>query len=148
MPTKKSKAKKPIAKKSVAKVVKKVVKKPAKKVAKTIKKAAPKKITAIKEAYTKTQLIEHIIKTTNLAKKDVSVILSTLGDVITAHLKKNAIGEFSLPGLAKFRTVRKPATRARKGTNPFTGEPTVFKAKSACNIIKIKPLKKLKDIIA
>ncbi|MCK4609162.1 MAG: HU family DNA-binding protein [Gammaproteobacteria bacterium] len=144
MPTKKIKPKKTAAKK----ITKKAVKKPIKKVVKVAKKAAPKKLTAIKDAYTKTQLVTHIAEATNLAKKDVGMVIATLSDVINAHLKKNAAGEFSLPGLAKFRTVRKPATKARKGTNPFTGEPTVFKAKPARNIIKIKPLKKLKDVIA
>jgi nucleoid DNA-binding protein len=55
--------------------------------------------------------------------------------------------DFNFLGLAKFRVIRKPATKARKGVNPFTGEPTTFAAKPARNVVKVKPLKKLKDSV-
>jgi hypothetical protein len=42
---------------------------------------------------------------------------------------------------------RKPATKARRGINPFTGEETIFKAKPARNVVKIRPLKNLKDMV-
>ena len=54
---------------------------------------------------------------------------------------------FNVPGLMKIKVVRKPATKARKGINPFTGEETMFKAKPARNVVKVTPLKALKDMV-
>ena len=113
----------------------------------TVKAAAPaKKVKVIKEPYTKTQLITALAESTELAKKDVQNVLSGLSEIIEGHIKKNAAGVFTLPGLLKFKVVRKPATKARKGINPFTGEETVFKAKPARNVVKIMPLKAAKDM--
>ena len=75
-------------------------------------------------------------------------MLQSLGDTIHAHIKKGAAGTLSILGLMKIKTVHKPATRARKGINPFTGEPAVFKAKPARTVVKVMPLKKLKDMAA
>ncbi len=105
-----------------------------------------KKLKAIKERYTKTQILEHIAESTELSRKDVSAVLESLGEVIEGHLKKNAAGEFVLPGMMKIVTVRKPAVKARKGINPFTKEEMTFKAKPATTVVKIRPLKKLKDM--
>lgn len=111
------------------------------------KKSAPvKKIRAIKEPMTKTALYANIADTTELSKKDVAKVFEALGDVINGHIKKNAIGTFTLPGLLKVKTVRKPATKKRKGINPFTGEETMFKAKPARTVVKVLPLKKMKDM--
>ena len=71
--------------------------------------------------------------------------MECLEPMIAAHLK--GAGEISIAGLMKIKVVRKPATKARKGINPFTGEPTIFKAKPARNVIKVRPLKKLKDTV-
>ncbi|WP_193165014.1 HU family DNA-binding protein [Microbulbifer hainanensis] len=136
---KKAAAKKAPAKKTAAK------KAPAKKAA--AKKAAPaKKVTAVKEKYTKTQILNQIAEKTELSRKQVQSVLDELTDVIEAHVKKRAVGEFALPGLMKITTVKKPAKKARKGINPFTGEETVFKAKPASIQVKIRPLKKLKEM--
>jgi nucleoid DNA-binding protein len=70
-----------------------------------------------------------------------------MGQLIAADLKKGGAGVFNVPGLMKVTVVRKPATPARKGTNPFTGEPTVFKAKPARNVVKVRPLKALKEMV-
>ena len=64
-----------------------------------------------------------------------------------ASLKKGAVGQFKLPGLTKIEVKRKPATKARKGINPFTVEETMFKARPARKVVKIKPSKKVKDIV-
>ncbi len=64
------------------------------------------------------------------------------------HLKKRGAGQFTLPGLLKIVTQKKPATKARKGINPFTGEATTFAAKPARTMVKVRPLKKLKDMTA
>lgn len=110
--------------------------------------AAPaKKIKAIKEAYTKTAILNQISENTGLSKKEVSGVLDELKDIIEGHVKRNSVQAFSLPGLLKIKVIRKPATKARKGINPFTGEETVFKAKPARNVVKILPLKGLKDMV-
>ncbi|MGL6160670.1 HU family DNA-binding protein [Microbulbifer sp.] len=111
------------------------------------KKAAPaKKVTAVKEKYTKTQILNQIAENTELSRKQVQSVLDELTDVIHAHVKKRSVGEFALPGLLKITTVKKPAKKARKGINPFTGEETMFKAKPASTQVKVRPLKKLKEM--
>ena len=110
--------------------------------------AAPKrKTTALKEAMTKTQILTEISDNSGLTKKEVASVLDELNLVMERHLKKRAVGQFTLPGLMKILVVRKPATKARKGINPFTGEETMFKAKPARNMVKVRPLKKLKDMV-
>jgi nucleoid DNA-binding protein len=105
-----------------------------------------KKPASIKEKYTKTQILEQIAASTELSRKQVAAVLDSLADVIESHVKKNAVGEFVLPGLLKISTVRKPAVKARKGISPFTKEEVIFKAKPASTVIKVRPLKKLKDM--
>jgi len=113
------------------------------------KAAAPvKRIKTINAPMTKTQVMDVISGDTGLSKKEVSSVLESLGDVIHGHVKKGGAGTFTVPGLMKIKTVRKPATKARKGVNPFTGEPTVFKARPARTVVKVLPLKKLKDMAA
>ncbi len=110
-------------------------------------KATPaKKIKAISERYSKTQILNQISENTELSRKQVQSVLDELGDIIEGHIKKRACGEFVLPGLLKVVTVKKPARKARKGTNPFTGEETTFAAKPASIQVKIRPLKKLKEM--
>ena len=101
---------------------------------------------SIKDKYSKTQILDAIAASTDLSRKQVGTVLDSLGEIIEAHLKKNAAGEFVLPGLLKISTVRKPATKARKGINPFTKEEVTFKAKPASTVVKVRPLKKLKDM--
>jgi DNA-binding protein HU-beta len=81
-----------------------------------------------------------------LTRKDVKALLESLATIGHKELKKN--GTFVLPGFAKFVVIKKAATKARKGINPFTKEPTVFKAKPARKILKGRPVKALKDAIA
>ena len=117
-----------------------------KKVAK--KSAAPvKKVKAIKEAMTKSAILGAIADDTGLTRKEVGAVMESLSDIINGHVKKGGVGFCTVPGLMKIKTVRKPATRARKGINPFTGEETVFKAKPARTVVKILPLKGLKDMV-
>ncbi len=105
-----------------------------------------KKPTTTKEKYTKTQILDAIAESTELSRKEVSAVLDELTNVIELHIKKRSVGEFVLPGLLKIATVKKPATKARKGINPFTGEEQMFKAKPASVAVKVRPLKKLKDM--
>ncbi len=105
------------------------------------------KTTAIKERYTKTQIIAEISENTELSKKQVKDVFAELEGIMGRHIGKRAVGQFVMPGLFKVTTVRKKATKARKGVNPFTGEDTVFKAKPARTVVKLRPLKKLKDMV-
>src|SRR6202034_420599 len=93
----------------------------------------------------KSQLVEKIATTTELSKRDVKNVMDTLTDVGHKELKK--AGVFLLPGWAKFVVVKKPATKARKGTNPFTGEEMMFKAKPARKIVRARPVKAAKDAV-
>ena len=103
------------------------------------------KKTAIKERYNKSQIINSLAESTGLSKKEVSSVLDEFGTLIERHIKNHAAGEFVLPGMFKIQAVKKPAVKARKGINPFTGKETTFKAKPASTTVKIRPLKKLKD---
>ncbi len=80
-----------------------------------------------------------------LSRKDVRGILESIVTVGHHELKKNGI--FVLPGLVRLVVIKKPATKERKGINPFTKEPTVFKAKPARKVIKARPVKAAKDAI-
>jgi DNA-binding protein HU-beta len=93
----------------------------------------------------KSQLIERISTSTEMSKRDVKNVMDSLVDVGHKELKKNGI--FLVPGFAKFVVVKKPATKARKGTNPFTGEEMMFKAKPARKIVRARPVKAAKDAV-
>ena len=96
-------------------------------------------------APTKSDILNHIVKETGLTRKDSSAVLDALGGVIRKSLRSG--GLFTLPGLLKLKVVKKPATKAREGTNPFTGEKMVFKAKPASKKVKVLPLKALKAMV-
>lgn len=102
----------------------------------------------VKEKFTKGQILADIADSTGLTKKQVGAVIDELGVLIERHIKKNSAGEFVLPGLLKIATIRKPATKERKGINPFTGEEAVFKARPARTVVKVRPLKKLKAMAA
>ena len=78
-------------------------------------------------------------------KRDVSTVFDELQPIIKKSLRAN--GMFTLPGLAKMTVKRKPATKARRGINPFTGEEMMFKAKPASKTVRIRPLKNLKEMV-
>jgi nucleoid DNA-binding protein len=94
---------------------------------------------------TKSQLIEKIATETELSKRDVKGVLETMNTIGYKELKKT--GVFVVPGFAKFVVIKKPATKARKGTNPFTGEPMTFKAKPARKIVRARPVKAAKAAV-
>ena len=96
--------------------------------------------------YTKTQIVNQIAEDNELSKKQVNGVLESLSEMIQLHINKRSVGEFVLPGLLKIQTVKKPATKARKGINPFTKEEQMFKAKPASTTVKVRALKKLKDM--
>ncbi len=139
---------------------KSVIKSAGKRAVRTVKtgsatRAAPKRpaasktaATAIRDPYTKAQLMATLAENTGVEKKDVAAVLTELNAVIERHIKKRAAGHFTLPGLMKIRTTRKPASRARKGRNPFTGDEIMIKAKPAHTVVKISALKGLKEMVA
>lgn len=94
---------------------------------------------------TKSQLIEQIASKTELAKKDIKGVLEQMAEIGYRELKKNSV--FLLPGFAKFVVIKKPATKAREGVNPFNGEPMTFKAKPARKIVRARPVKAAKDAV-
>ncbi len=112
----------------------------------TVKKAVSPK-TALKSALNKSQIMTTLAETTELSKKEISGVFEELGTLIHRHLRKGGAGEFTVPGLMKCVVKSKTATKARKGINPFTGEEIMFKAKPARNVVKIRPLKKLKEMV-
>ena len=118
-------------------------------VTKTVRKApaSVSKTTAIQEKYTKTAILNEISENTSLTKKQVSAVLDELTSVIERHMKKRGVGEFTLPGLLKIKSVKRPARPARKNVpNPFKpGEFMDIPKKAATTRVKILPLKKLKE---
>lgn len=142
MAVKKKVVKKAAPKKTVKKAAKKVVKKKTLSVA-PVKKSAQ----AIVKALNKANMMRYLSEVTGVMKKDVMLVMNAIPEMIEGHLKKRGPGEFVLPGLAKFKVVHKPATKARQGVNPFTGQPTTFAARPARSIVKVRALKKLKDMV-
>lgn len=102
---------------------------------------------ATKKPPTKTEIYANIAESTGLSKKDVGAVFDALNDEIGKALSKKGPGTFTIPGLCKIVVQNKPAVPAREGVNPFTGETTMFKAKPARNVVKVRPLKKLKDMV-
>ena len=96
---------------------------------------------------TKSEIVAGIAESTGLAKKQVAAVLDAMAGQIKKSLGRNGPGAYAVPGLMKVIVVRKPATKARKGINRFTGEEVMFKAKPARNVVKVRPLKNLKAMV-
>jgi DNA-binding protein HU-beta len=97
---------------------------------------------------TKSELIQRIVDghPSEIARKDVKGVIEAVAAIGHKELKKT--GAFVVPGLAKFIVIKKPATKARQGINPFTKEPTTFKARPARKIVRARPVKAVKDAVA
>ncbi len=96
---------------------------------------------------TKSQILGDLADSTGLTRKQVGSVFESMGGLIKKDLGTRGPGTFTIPGLLKVRVTRKPATKARKGTNPFTGEEMMFKAKPARRVVKATALKALKDMV-
>jgi DNA-binding protein HU-beta len=96
----------------------------------------------------KSELIQRVLEQhpTEIARKDIKGVIEAVAEIGYKELKKT--GAFVVPGFAKFVVIKKPATKARKGINPFTKEPTIFKARPARKIIRARPVKAAKDAVA
>ena len=98
---------------------------------------------------TKTEVLSNIAESTGLSKKEVSAVLESLSGEIKKGIGKRGPGAFTIPGLCKIVVQRKPATKATTRPNPFKpGEMMEVAAKPARNVVKIRPLKNLKDMVA
>lgn len=96
---------------------------------------------------TKTAILKGLAEKTGMSKKDVATFMEALSEMIRQHLGKKGPGVFTVPGVVKLKTIKKPATPARPGRNPKTGEPIMIAAKPARKIVKAYPLKVLKDSV-
>ena len=107
------------------------------------KKTESKKTASI----SKSALVNAVVEASGeVTRKQVKAILDSLAQIGYRELKKNGI--FTLPGFAKFRVVKKPATKAREGVNPFTKQPMTFAAKPASKSVRARPIKSIKDAMA
>ena len=95
---------------------------------------------------TKSEVLASIAKATELSRKQVASVLEALAGLIKAAVGKKGPGVFAVPGLMKISVIQKPAVPARKGINPFTKQEQMFKAKPARRVVKVRPLKGLKDM--
>ncbi len=101
---------------------------------------------ANKKPTSKSEIYAYIAEKTDLKRKDVVAVFDAMQEIIARDLKKGP-GIFNVVGLMKIKVINKPAVPARKGVNPFTGEEMMFKAKPARNVIKVQPLKTLKEMV-
>lgn len=147
--------------KKPAKVVKKATKAKAttkkakaKTATKVTKKVAATRTTAkksvmlnkINKPFNGSQLKNYLAESCGLEKKQAGDVMEALKNCIAAHLNAKGVGQFVMSGLFKMVVTTKPATKARKGVNPFTGEEMMIKAKPARKVVKIRALKKLKEL--
>lgn len=102
---------------------------------------------AAKKPMNKTEVMAALSEATALTKQQIGSVFDELAKLIGKNLGTDGPGTFAVPGLMQIKVVRKPATPERKGVNPFTKEETVFKAKPAKNVVKVVPLKGLKDLV-
>jgi DNA-binding protein HU-beta len=94
---------------------------------------------------TKSEFVNAIAERSGLNKKQAATVLDAVSEVVTTQLKSS--GEVTIPGLIRLSVSTKEATPEREGINPFTKEPTVFKAKPARKVVKARPMKALKDAV-
>ena len=124
------------------------VKKKASKKTAAKKVATAPKLKSITNRQTKSQILQEISDNTELSKKDVAAVFSSLGELIQRHMQKRGSGEFQIPDTGvKIRRVKKPARKSRMGRNPATGEEIKIAAKPAHTVVKVLALKALKETI-
>ncbi len=119
----------------------------AKKKAARTKTKGKMRASAVSKPRTKSEIFRELSDRTGLPRTDVVSVFDQMSTLIKSDLGKKGPGVFTVPGLLKIKVVRKPAKKARKGINPFTGEEMMFKAKPARNVVKAAALKGLKDLV-
>jgi len=123
------------------------------------KKATSKKVTRKKAAaakprsrsvdhpFTKSEVYNHLADATELTRADVRRVFDALSDLVGKSLGSRGPGQFTVPGLCKMVVKVRPARKARKGVNPFTGEEMMFKAKPKSKTVRIRPTKAVRDLL-
>jgi nucleoid DNA-binding protein len=109
--------------------------------------AKPIKVDAAKALRSKSDVFTTIAQRVGINRRDVAGVFHVMGGIIKADLSKGGPGVFKIPGLMRITVQRKPATKARMGINPFTKEEVMFKAKPARNVVKVRPLRALKEMV-
>ncbi|GAC1472660.1 MAG: HU family DNA-binding protein [Isosphaeraceae bacterium] len=99
------------------------------------------------KAATKAEIFSTLAEKSGLSRKEVASVFAGLSELISNELGKKGPGLFVVPGMIKLKVVRRPATKAKPGINPFTKEPITIKAKPARNVVKAIPLKALKELV-
>lgn len=107
----------------------------------------PLKIAPATKRRSRGDVVRTIAAGTDLKPRQVKDVFDALSSIMAADLGKKGCGEFNLNGLVKLRTVNKPATKARKGRNPFTGEEIMIKAKPASRKVRARALRPLNAMI-
>lgn len=125
----------------------KVKKTAAKTAVKKLDLTKPVKLSSASKVRSKSEVFNTISEHTGITRRNVAEVLHVLGSLIKADLSKGGAGVFKVPGLMRVTVTRKPATKARKGINPFTKEEVMFKAKPARNVVRIRPLAGLKAMV-
>ena len=95
---------------------------------------------------TKSGILASIAETTELSRKQVASVFDAFYGLIKTNVGRKGPGMFVVPSLMKIMVIQKPAVKAHKGINPFTKQEQMFKAKPARKVIKVRPLKALKDM--
>jgi nucleoid DNA-binding protein len=114
---------------------------------KGVPKSGESKTASSPKPATKAEIYSALAEKTGLSKKEVASVFAAMGDLIGKDLGKKGPGQFVVPGLLKLKVVRRPATKAKQGINPFTKEPMTIKAKPARNVVKAVPMKALKELV-
>ena len=107
----------------------------------------PVKVAPSAKARTKGGFFQTIADHVGIHRRDVAGVFHVMGSMIKSDLSKSGSGIFTVPGLLRVTVKRKPATKARQGINPFTKEPITIKAKPARNVVRVRPLRALKDMV-
>jgi nucleoid DNA-binding protein len=146
MAVKKKVSKKKVASKKRVSVKKKAVTKKVASKKKVAAKVTTKKLTAISNKMTQSQIFDHIAGETELSKAQVSAVFDSLGDLIHRSLKPRSLGQFTIPKIGvKVKTKEIPAKPKRKVRNPFTGEEQWKAASKKSRSARAVALKSLKD---
>ncbi|MBI3769587.1 MAG: HU family DNA-binding protein [Deltaproteobacteria bacterium] len=107
----------------------------------------PLKVSASAKPRSKSDVFGTIGEHAGIHRRDVAAVFHALGSLIKADLSKAGAGVFKVPGMMRITVTRKPATKARMGINPFTKEEVMFKAKPARNLVRVRPLRGLKEMV-
>jgi len=107
----------------------------------------PVKVGAAAKGRSQSDVFGTIAQHVGIHRRDVAAVFHVMGSMIKADLSKSGTGVFKVPGLMRITVQRKPATKERQGINPFTKEPTTFKAKPARNVVRVRPLRALKAMV-